>query len=366
MMVKNLDGIRSNLLNWLMKRPKRVVGIDIGSGCIKAAEVLFGRSGQAELTAVGALACAQNLEEAGLITKAAVSAEDIRQLLDNSGMVSRDVVVAVSSRAAFVREIILPVMKPAELKEAVKWDMEKYVPYEPGSYYYDFAVTGAGNNELENKVLLVAAPHSVINMLVAIVKQAECRLLAVDIEPLALCRTMSGAGNAMVIDIGSRLSQLVIFQEGSPVVNRTVAIGGYNFSQVIMQTYGLEYAESERWKQYQTSWCRFQDAAEAHPELCREFELLLDELVREVRRTVEYYQLQNRQAVIEQIYLTGGGAGLAGLPQLLAAKLGEVQVLLHNPLAAITLSPILDRQYLQKMAQQFALSIGLAMRGGQS
>jgi len=361
MIANRFATITSKLGNWLIKQPASAVGIDIGSSCVKAAEVSFGNR-QKVLRAVGVLDLPKNVMEDGVITNAKALTEVIRQLLINSGIVSREVVVAVSGRLVFVREVMLPVMNQAEIKEAIKWDMEKYVPYEPGSYYYDFAVVGPGNNELEIKVLLVAAPHELVNTLVNVIKQADCIPIAIDIEPLAIYRSLSDAKTAMIIDIGSQVSQLMLFQGASPAVSRFIPIGGLSFTEVIMRTLGLDYAEAERLKQRRHS--ENSDFEGKQLLIYQQFDLLVDELAREVRRTVEYYQAQNREAVFDKLYLTGGGAKLTNLPQYIAAKLGGVPVLLHNPLTAVTLSPGIDTHYLQDMALQFALSIGLAMRGG--
>lgn len=362
MVPNRFTAITSKLGNWLSKQPASAVGIDIGSSCVKAAEISFS-NGQKELRAVGILDLPKDIMEEGFITNAEALTAVIRQLLINSGIVSREVVVAVSGRLVFVREVMLPVMNQAEIKEAIKWDMEKYVPYEPGSYYYDFAVVGPGNNELELKVLLVAAPHELVNTLVNVIKQADCRPIAVDIEPLAIYRSLSAAESAMIIDIGSHVSQLMLFQGSSPAVSRFIPFGGLSFTEVIMRTLELDYTEAERLKQCQTGQNPDFEGQQSLL-MYQQIDLLVDELAREVRRTVEYYQVQNREAVFDKLYLTGGGAKLINLPQHISAKLGGVPVLLHNPLTAVRLSPGIDTCYLQEMALQFALSIGLAMRGG--
>lgn len=130
-----------------------------------------------------------------------------------------------------------------------------------------------------------------------------------------------------------------------------------------MRTLELDYSEAERLKYCQTCQLKHPDFEGQLPIVHQQLALLVDELAREVQRTVEYYQVQNREVVIDRLYLTGGGAKLANLPQYIAAKLGGVQVFLHNPLTAVISSAGLDEHYLQDMALQFAMSIGLAIRG---
>ncbi|HWR43645.1 type IV pilus assembly protein PilM [Sporomusa sp.] len=363
MNLNRFDIVKNRLLEWLIRRPSNVVGIDIGTGHVKAAEVLL-NNGQPVLKAVGLIDLPENVMQDGYVANAEALADIIRRLLSTSGISSREVVVAVSGRSVFVREVMLPAMSKEELKEAIKWDLEKYVPYEPDSYYYDFAVIGQGKSELEIRVLLVAAPHDLVNTLIAVLKEANCKPLAIDIEPLALYRTLADAKNAIVIDIGNDASQVIVFQGSSPSVTRFIPVGGLRFTEVIMQTLELDYMEAERLKQRQAGLLKRPDFEGELPILHQRLELLVAELAREVRRTFEYYQVQNREAVIDRIYLTGGGAKLDNLPQHLTALLGDVQVLQHNPLNSLTAISSFDEQYLRSISTQMAVAIGLAMRGG--
>lgn len=354
--------IISRLAGLFVRQPQNIVGIDIGTGLVKAAELALS-NGQPVLKAVGLLELPEHTVKDGYVLDSNVLADSIQSLLANSGISSRDVVVAVAGRAVFVRELLFPAMSKEELKEAVKWDMEKYVPYAPGTYYFDFAVIGPGKSDAELKVLLVAAPHELVNTLIAALETADCQLLAIDIEPLAVVRTLTEAHNVMVIDIGATVSQLSVFQDASPVVTRLIAIGGRKFTEIVMQTLELEYAEAERLKrQFGMEKCN--DFKGKLPILEQRFQLLINELVREIQRTIEYFQLQNLEFMIDRIYLTGGGSKLGILPEYLVAQLGDIQVLQHNPLHVVTPAASLNREYLHALSPQLAVAIGLALHGG--
>ena len=360
--VMNLKKLKKHLVHWFAGQSPNIVGIDIGTGQVKAAELSL-HSGHPILKAAGLIDLPEHVVEDGYVFEREALADSIRRLLATSGISSRDVVVAVAGRAVFVREIIFPVMTKEELKAAVRWDMEKYVPYEPDSYYYDFAVIGPGKDEAELKVLLVAAPHELVNTLADALAAAGCKLLAIDIEPLAVFRTLHDVKNTMVIDIGTTISQISVFQDESPAVTRLIPIGGRKFTEVIMQTTGLEYPEAERLKQ-QTGMLKYRDLKGELSMAHQRLQLLASELGREVERTVEYYQAQNRETVLDRIYLTGGGSKLDNLPEYLAAQLGDIQVLRHNPLSVLTPAASLDREYLHGLAPQLAVAIGLALHGG--
>ncbi len=86
------------------------------------------------------------------------------------------------------------------------------------------------------------------------------------------------------------------------------------------------------------------------------------ELAGEVRRTLEYYQVQNRNVGISRVFITGGGAKTETLPEKLSQIL-EMPVVLHDPLASMEMSSSFNRQYLRGVGPQMSVAVGLALRG---
>jgi len=124
-----------------------------------------------------------------------------------------------------------------------------------------------------------------------------------------------------------------------------------------------ELREAENLKQRQKGLLHRVGWPDEPSALHRQLDLVVGELVREVRRTVEYYQIQNRDAVIDKIFLTGGASKLDNLAQHIAAQL-NMPVLLHQPLRTLSSVPALDQDYLNRLFPQLATAIGLALRGG--
>ncbi|SDF08880.1 type IV pilus assembly protein PilM [Sporolituus thermophilus] len=344
------------------RKTDHLLGIDIGTGAAKLAEVVF-RRGHPLVMAVGMVDVPDGVMENGYIVDSAMLAQTLRQLLVVSGARARDAVFAVGGKSVFVREMLFPAMNEEELREAIKWDIEKYVPYEPDSYYYDFAVVGPGKSELEIKVLLVAAPRAIVDSITTVAKDLGLRPVAVDIEPLALYRTLEEAENALVIDIGCELSQVSVFQQGSLAVMRAIAVGGRRFTEVAASALDLEFGEAERFKRRQKGLLRRPDQEGEQSELHRQLELVVNDLAREVLRTAEYYQLQNKEVRIEKVLVCGGGSKLDNLSHHLAAQLGLP--VYHQPfLPQLKIDGGIDPQYLKENFSQFAVAVGLAMRGG--
>lgn len=346
----------------LLRKHSSVVGVDISSTSVKVVEITWIK-GRPTLKNLSIVEIKPGIVTEGRIVDVTGLTEILQNAVAISGTSCRDVITAVNGQAIFIREVPFPAMDEAEMREAIKWDMEKYVPYPPDSYYYDFGIIGPGNNEQEVNLLVVAAPHDAVDPLVEVVKAAGLRLLAIDIEPLALIRTLKAGDNTLVIDIGTNISQVVLFQNGCPVVTRILPIAGSRFTETIMSALNLEWNEAESLKQRQRNLLQRLDSDSEFTNVHNQLNLLVKELAREIRRTVEYYQMQNRNTTIDNFYLTGGGANIDNLAPNLSALL-DVPVLTHNPLDFVDLSSSFDSNYLKTIAPQLSVAIGLGLRGG--
>ncbi|MPM71318.1 Cell division protein FtsA [bioreactor metagenome] len=356
--IKPLNGLKK----WLIPHSDTVIGIDFGTQSIKIAELAFNKA-KPILKNIGITDFTTAIDSDGKITESDTVVKSLRHLLTTSGVTSREAVVAISSSKIFVREITLPAMTENELKEAIKWDSENYVPYAPGSYFYDFAILPS-INELESRILFVAAPSEVVSNIVSIVKDAGLKPIAVDIEPLALYRTIDTGENCAVLDIGAELSQIILFQKGIPCVTRSIPVSGRQFTEVIMRSLDLDFAEAESLKKRQKGLLRRPDLQDNLTDIHQRLVMLSDELVRELRRTLDYYQVQNKSTAIDKIVLTGGGAKMDNLALYFSKQL-EMPIIQHDVLAALDYPASFNDKYLQDVAPQLAVAVGLALRGGE-
>lgn len=346
---------------FLLKQSSDLIGIDIGTGSIKLVEIAW-QKGKPVLKNFAIKELPDNTIEDGRIIDSQQLTRSLSQLLATTHISTKNAVVAVGGRIMFARELIFPAMTREELGEAIKWDLEKYIPYAPNSYYFDYSIVGQGNTETEIKVLLVAAPIDNVTNIINIIKSVGLKLIAVDVEPLALYRIFMDAEKAMVIDIGALLSQVTVFQNGSPAVIRNIPIGGQNFTNIIMQTLQIEMSEAEHIKKQQV--ILLQDDIETqYIEVKQQLELLTTEFVRDIRRTAEYFQQQNRDVIIDKVFVTGGGAKLGNLVESLALQL-DMSAVMHDPLIKLKIPASFDSAHLGQVAPQLGTAIGLALRGG--
>jgi type IV pilus assembly protein PilM len=89
---------------------------------------------------------------------------------------------------------------------------------------------------------------------------------------------------------------------------------------------------------------------------------VLAELVREIRRSFDFYEKQLYEKPVERIYLTGGSSKFISLPERLSEELGT-EVLAGNPFQFIIYDEAAqDVEDLNSRAPMLAVATGLAVR----
>lgn len=344
------------LCRMLTPQPSTTVGLTIGSENIQFAEVRW-IQGKPELIVAGIEETPANSVKDGYILNEEILVESLRRIWALHGISGKHVTVALCGQAVLMRELLFPVMSNEELRQAITWELDKYIPSKDAeNYYFDFTIVESAQSLTTCRVLLVAAPLAMINGITGVLKAAGLIPQAIDLEPLALQRTMKQANDAIVADIGDKCCKLYLFQQGVPLVARFIPFSGARSTEVIWQqpvADDLRKAEKEK-EPY-----RHEPAAVSYQDQAG----LVAALAREIRRTIDYYQMQNSNAFVDKIIVTGGRAQ----PGILAASLQEllpgIEVVVHSPATLLQISPSLSKERMQEIELPIAVTIGLALRG---
>lgn len=347
--------------NKILAKSDSVLGIDIGTGSIKIVEIKR-KNERAVVTKIAVADFDAVIFDDSRLLKPELTAMLRRQVATN-GFNSCRAVTAIGGRSIFIRQITVPPMTEGELREAIKWELEKYIPYAPDNCYYDFAVLGAAGSGIGLRVLLAAAIKDHIDTLVTVLKDCGLQPIAIDGEAFALYRSLRNAENSLLLDIGQHLTQLIIYQQGIPEITRNIPLAGRRFTELLMKELGLDAEKAEQWKQVGQDLLPPVSQAGIYSPAQEQMLLLVAELAREIRRTIEVYQSQHKEAAIEKIIVGGGGASLPHLVDRLKLFF-DIPVILHDAAAAIEHSPAVDAGYLQDIGPRLGVAVGLALRGG--
>ena len=124
----------------LFRKPKTVVGLDIGSSAVKAVELKpAGKTGYRVVAFASEPVPPDTIVDGAIVDGVAV-ADAIRRIFDTKRFKGKDVVASLSGNAVIVKKIALPVMTEAELDESIHWEAEQYIPFDIQDVNLDYQI----------------------------------------------------------------------------------------------------------------------------------------------------------------------------------------------------------------------------------
>ncbi|MGE5559286.1 MAG: type IV pilus assembly protein PilM [Bacillota bacterium] len=355
-----------------------LIGLDIGTSKVKMVELVRKKSGFA-LKKLAVVPIPFGIIEAGSILQRDEVTRAIKTAM-KKGFSGKRVIAAVAAQSVMFRHIKCPNMDDDALRSSIQWEVEKYIPYPLEQAVIDYQVINRPVNLAEEMdVMIVASQESIIDDHVLAIKDAGLNPTVIDIQPFALLRslgmedplsqgeTASGKSVAL-LDIGAGTSDLVIFKDSVLKFMRIIPIAGYRFTSAIAKAFNISDAEAEKKKS--------EDAvipldvksvmpndASAEGRLFNAFRPVLEEFLLELKRSFDYYKLQNRGDEVNEVIITGGGSKFRNLNKFLENEL-VVKTKVGDPLDYLEVNVHRhDYEQLREISPMLSVSIGLAQRG---
>ncbi len=347
--------------------PKIGIGLDIGSNSVKLVELTAGNKRAARLNRFQMIALPDGVISNGVVADQTVVSEAVDELFRKSKISLRRVVIAISQQAVIVRHIKMPVMEDDQLGNAIQYEAERYIPFQLDEVTLDYKIIGKDPQQDELEIMLVCARNDIIASHVETLRQIKVQPLAVDIQPLALMRIFGldsplVQGSIALLDLGAGTTDLTIFKDGVPRFTRIIPMAGHRFTSTVSGSLSLPFEEAEEYKvNYSDALYNIQQAAPDSPEFKVNFAILegLRELAMELRRSFDYYQLQQRNEEIKRVVVTGGGARLKNIIQFLR---NELNVPVECGLTDKVICPDKLKNQFMLEFPVFATALGLGLR----
>ena len=338
-----------------------LVGLDIGSRSVKAAQIVESKRGPA-LKHFGIADIPHGAIEEGTINDPESVAESIQQLFKSYSIRESNVAVSIGGYSVIVKKINVQTMAEEQLQETIHFEAEQYIPFDISDVNLDFQILGENeSNPNQMNVFLVAAKKEMVNDYINLVNMAGLNPCIVDVEAFALQNTFevnydTQDDNIALIDIGASKTSLNILKGNSSVFMRDVSLGCGQINQKIMSLIECSFEEAEQLKYGD-------NPDKLTPEDLKGIvSSVVADWCTEIRRALDFFYSTYPEDQIKRIILSGGGANIGEFRQLLATE-ASAEVESINPFHNFHLDgKNFDDAFIQQIGPQAAISMGLAMR----
>jgi len=345
---------------FLFKKKKEVIGIDVGSSSVKLVQ-LKDNKGSFQLLNLGIIALPpEAIVDNSLMDSASIAAT-IKNLVSSLSVKSKDVACSISGNSVIIRKIVLPTMPQEELEDQITWEAEQYIPFDINDVNMDFQILSPDSHDPSKmNVLLVASKKDIINDYVAVFNEAGLHLCVVDVDSFSVQNAFEinhdVGEDAIVslINIGASVMNINVVKDGITLFTRDVQMGGNLYTEEIQKQLGISGHEAESSKML---------ANESNNIPLLDVLVKVNEtIIQEIRRSLDFYNSTASDDRITTIYVSGGGAKVYKLIEMITEKTG-LPVEKINPFAKLKYNEKdFDPEYLQEIGPLMAVPVGLAIR----
>lgn len=337
----------------MLKQRKSIVGLDIGTSCIKAVELTREKydrviTGYAQID----------------VPNEAARQDAIAELMRAAKFRSKRVATAVSGKNVIFRYISMAEMSDDKLLQAVRMEADKYIPFDVSEVELDAQKIGAGVDAAgkpDMKVLLIAAKKSIVADHARILTELGLQPISVGVDGFALGNAwelgdqvnpgIQDPGRTVsLIDIGATKSSINILRDNISCFAREVPMGGQDLTNAIARRLGVEPAQAEAMKR---------DPGEQLSIVQEATSQVLEDLGNEINLSFDFFENQF-DGEVQEVWLTGGSALLPFLEESFE-KIFEKRTKTWNPIEGLKVkSDNVDVEALNTLAPQLAVALGLA------
>ena len=357
-----------------------MLAIDVGARSIKLVKLHKMRSGY-RLDNYGVTLTPKDSVVNGEILDPQAVAVALMKVLKESGIKERRAIVAVTDQKLIIREISVPLMEEKELLSGIKWEAPKYVPYNLEESIIDAKKIEEFEEKDGNKmmrVLLVVTPKNTVYQYIEVLKRVKIIPRVVDVVPWANIRAFDsylsdkkeGDGEESVIDIilsiGASITDLTLVEGKNLKFTRNILIGGNDITKAIAKSSNIAFEDAEKLKRDTEIVLSPETETETEGEKKSKNEKIilkiLNQITKEVRKSLSYYKTQSQKVKYNKIILSGGSANIKNIKDLLSEQF-KIPVIIGNPLEGIKIDErAFDIERIKKLKESLATVIGLAKR----
>jgi type IV pilus assembly protein PilM len=339
---------------------RTLVGLDIGSSGLRAAELTVGR--RTTLRRFATRPLPEGVVRAGAVVDPDALTEELKALWSEAKFGTKTVALGIANAGVLVRQMDLDWMPPADFRKALRYQVEDALPMPVDDANLDYHLLDeldlpgeGGETRRVARVLLVAAAREMVDAFVEATHRAGLRTVSVDIVPFALIRASGATAGATpvpnpgsaaggtsgadgeddaataeaIVDIGADTVNVVVHSAGQPRYVRMVpGIGGSVITEALQQRYEWTREEAERTKIVVglPGHSRLQPEEPRADGLDHPAQQVVaaeaESLVSEIVTTLNYVRGSAEESpALSRVLLTGAGSRLGGLCELLGRRL---------------------------------------------
>jgi type IV pilus assembly protein PilM len=276
-----------------------------------------------------------------------------------SGIRTKNVVIGLPSNKTFTTIVDVPAMPDAELRAAMKYQADQYIPMAVDEAKIDWVSLGQSlHDQTKQEVLLTSTAMQYAEERLEEIEALGFNVIAAEPEPIAMVRSLlpAGVGDArLIIDVGEASTDLAVTYADAPRLVRTIPTGLRTLVKSAAQNLNVQEDQA---RQFILKFGLAPDRLDG--QVYRAVESTLDGFAAELTKSIKFFQTRYPNIPVAGLLLSGYAATVPMFGEYVTAKT-SVQATVANPWQKVHVAQT-DQQQLAAIAAEFAAAVGLAQR----
>jgi len=343
---------------------KRQIGVDIGTSGIKIVEVEYtSKSKDPILRNYVSASFRENLPQKTRekrITKEEVTAL-LKIALKEGSLSTRSSSFSIPAFSSFLSFVTMPKVKKGDIKDAITNEAKKFIPVSLKEVVLGWEVIEeVSSKEVANirdgnkmKVLLLAVPKDIVAKYKDIASESSLKMRNLEVEAFPLMRalTINNKKTMVILDIGSRVCNILIVSNGNLRGARNIGIGGDDFTEILSRSINITYQRAEELKIREGL---------LNKQVSELLVPVIGNITSELKRVIAMYKSKNPHKEIEGIVLSGGSAAMKGIAEFFFNQL-RIHTKIGDPWKNLIVDDRIKPAVMEK-GGAFTIAIGLALK----
>ncbi len=334
------------------------IGLDIGTSAIRVVQ-LRGGSGVKTLDKYAFAPVDSKLAMSDSKADQQKLIQIVRDLLEQARIGSRNVAVGLPSQRVFTTVVDIDRLDENELAKSIRYQADSLIPTPVVDSKIDWALLGdSPKDKTKVELLLTSVTNEIVESRLDMLESIGLNVIAFEPDNLALARALVAADATtpqLVLDMGSKSSDLVIVMNGAARLTRSIPTGSDAIIKAAMQNLGIDEKQAQ---QFVFKFGLSKDKLEG--QIHQAIISTVDLLVGEIEKSIKFFQARYPQVKLDRIIVTGGASTLPEFPLYIANKFG-VSVEIGNAWRNVSFPADMQNELLA-VSNSFGVAVGLAER----
>lgn len=332
-------------------------GLDIGTTAVRVVQ-LRGKGSNKTVFRYGKIPLQQSANKSDVDSLAQL-ANTIRELLVQSQVTTRNVVMGLPNTDVYSTVKEFESMKPADLDKTIQFQMDLIIPKGAQDSKIDYAVLNSEVKDAEKTdVFFCSVKNDFAQRRLELLESINLNVLAFEPDGIALVRAVSNSNSGqanLIVDVGFNNSDIVITYNNQPRLITSVPVGVSHIIKSVVNSLHVGQDEGQQLI-FQTG---FQGGQE-HQAVGIAIAQTLDVLLIQIKKSISFFINRHPQGNLSQIILCGDVVYIPGLSEFLAQQ-SNLSVAVGDAWQNVVCPQPLHEE-LKGLSVNFTVAAGLAER----